>query len=347
MALLRLRGIETAPFLYNPAARAHRLPSMQQTWGEQLVVSYLDPHLGFAHDPRAHPLFGEVPGFVRYGPDDGGPCLRIVALGGSTTDPLTPLFLGDPAAVPESPYCWPKALQENLARRGVRAEVFNGGVAGYTSAQELLKLTRDALPLEPDIVLCLDGVNEVGFGHATPQHPMVHRYQRRVLTQMARQGEFPYLPNAARLLTAGGGTAGRTVEGVSLGMPVQRTAAEQWLANIRASRAVAGEFGADFLVFLQPVLGFGRYDANPVEREWLEERGTEYLRDVEAFYTEARRLSAGLPYGVDLTDAFAATPGCYLDARHQNERGVETLAEAVASVLAERGMLEPRAPTQP
>jgi len=138
------------PFMVNTQALRSSEGEIRQV-GNTAKMSYLDPHLGYAHDHATDDGLGDVggvPGFAVYGDPDAPDALRIVALGGSTTDPLDP---GN----------WPRALQRLLANQGVPAVVFNGGVSGYSSNQELLKLIRDALPLEPDLVLSLSGINRI------------------------------------------------------------------------------------------------------------------------------------------------------------------------------------------
>ena len=36
--------------------------------------------------------------------------------------------------------------------------LWNGGISGYTSTQELIKLLRDVLGLNPDMIIVYDGV---------------------------------------------------------------------------------------------------------------------------------------------------------------------------------------------
>ena len=101
--ILERSGRDALPFMFNFQSSENDPLAMQQEWGQDLVVSYTDPHLGYAHDPKSSPILGDVPGFVRYGPspEREDSLLRIFALGGSTTDALTPLFLDDAAADPE------------------------------------------------------------------------------------------------------------------------------------------------------------------------------------------------------------------------------------------------------
>lgn len=74
--------------------------------------------------------------------------IKIVVSGGSTSDNF---FLD---------HNWPKALFYRFLESGYSIDIYNGAVAGYGTTQELLKLKRDVLPLNPDIFITYNGVNE-------------------------------------------------------------------------------------------------------------------------------------------------------------------------------------------
>jgi lysophospholipase L1-like esterase len=299
-------------------------------------MSYLDPHLGYAHDHATDDGLGDVggvPGFAVYGDPDAPDALRIVALGGSTTDPLDP---GN----------WPRALQRYLANQGVPAVMFNGGVSGYSSNQELLKLIRDALPLEPDLVLSLSGINDLGFLHSVSQHPMVNPFQRSVLESVVRTKPPLVMPNALSLVARW--RAARVpdvnrIDGVNFGPPVSTTPNAQWERNIRLAHAAAAEMGVTYLAFLQPVLGVGEYAPSPEDDALMQEalrQKPKYVDDLRAFYAAARITADTLPYVTPLVDVFAGQSSLYRDARHPNREGYAIIAEAIARELCARGLLE-------
>ena len=80
--------------------------------------------------------------------------VRIAALGASTT------FC---AEVSDNHKTWPHRLQEKLADAypGVKFEVINTAVGGYTTAENLRNLTYRVLPLEPDLAIYYEGNNEI------------------------------------------------------------------------------------------------------------------------------------------------------------------------------------------
>lgn len=111
---------------------------------------------------------------------------RIVALGESTTFGLT-LTLDDKP--------WPRQLESMIAER-IRpsrpVEVINAGVPGANLRNNLHRLARDILPLQPDLIISYHGVN--GFPLLDPAMPPTHgkpppRYQPRALRLLA-QAEY-------------------------------------------------------------------------------------------------------------------------------------------------------------
>ena len=78
---------------------------------------------------------------------------RIVALGGSTTYCT---------GVKDYRHTYPKLLGEYLQDKGFeQVEVINAGVNGYASYQNLMNLQFRVLPLQPDLVIIYQGLNDV------------------------------------------------------------------------------------------------------------------------------------------------------------------------------------------
>ncbi len=330
--ILRLKGENPSPFLFQRS-----LPVQDNA--NQVWFDLLDPQLSHAHDPevlaRRLEDYESIPGFVVYGDRTDSSAIRIFALGGSTTGPW-------------QKQCWPQALQDSLRDAGIRTVVFNGGVAGYSSNQELLKLVRDVLPLNPDIVLSLSGINDIGFAASVEQHPMVHPHLDKTLRTMGKPPASALLPNAYRVLSS---LLRRTAEGprVSYGPIVSTTPAEQWERNMRLMHGISREFGFPFLSFRQPTMGVGEYTPTDKEREALQElvepkEGSQpelnYLVHVERFYQRTEDIEKRLPYVLDLVDLFREVDDVYRDPRHQNAKGAKIIAEAIL-----KAMLDPRHPT--
>ena len=287
---------------------------------------HLDPLLGIAHDPREIEALGYRfrHGFAVLGDRRDARAIRIVALGGSTTE----VSAGN----------WPKTLFEECRKRGIAVVIFNGGVASYSSGQELLKLIRDGLRLRPDVVVSYGGVNDRGCGTCGGS-PLHHPMHGRVFNSLLHGKASVLLPNLISVLRQAVGTA--SIDGIEWGLPQDTTCAQQWLRNVRMMKAVSREFGARYVAFLQPVFGVGTY--RPSENEKRNVVPTEKIRDdVECFFDETRRSAVGSDSIVDLADVFAGRNGLYRDFCHVNEEGNRLVGRAVFRELESRGLLRGR-----
>lgn len=284
----------------------------------QLAV---DPHLGYALEPA----------FEVFGVKEKVGALRIVALGGSTTDP-------------HNEGHWPGVLSELLERGGISAKVFNGGVGSYSTNQEVVKLIRDALSLSPDLVVSVDGVNDLGLVKSiSAATPMVNNPQEMIARYVVEGSlESVFLPNLVRLFGFGRGI----LREPHWGRPAKMAAEEVWEKNVRLMNAISAEFGARYLCVLQPIMGFGSYNRSSDEEEmWKESKdrpvasGLPYHEALKGYYQAAQARCGKLPYCADLTEIFAGQTNLYNDPRHPNPDGYRLLAEAVFRELRDRGLL--------
>ncbi len=328
-------GEAPRPFMID-IGQFRRAPIELRQVGTTTKMSYLDPHLGFAHEHAVDRELGDgqwLPGFVIYGDAASENTFRVVALGGSTTDPL-------------DRNNWPKQLQEILASEGVPAVVYNGGVSGYSTSQELLKLIRDVLPLKPDLVVSLSGVNDMAFLHSTPGHPMVHPYQTRLLDAVAGERPAIFLPNTRRRIQRWQARNAPEIDrvlGVNYGPQVAVTPTEQWARNTRLMHAVARTSNIEYVAFLQPILGAGAYDPGPKDEKLIQDviktYGPNYLPLAKDFFATAGREARQMAFVVDLIDVFSGETGLYRDQRHPNAAGYRQIAQAIRDELKARGLL--------
>ncbi len=141
---------------------------IKDRYGDEFFTNYRSPE-GVAHRFTPHHFLGHWPtpnlnngrnqhnalGFR--GPEvsiqKAEDIYRIVALGGSTTYST---------AVDDYRLSYPYLLGEYLRENGFeRAEVINAGVNGYSSYHNLINLMFRVLPLQPDLVIIYQGLNDV------------------------------------------------------------------------------------------------------------------------------------------------------------------------------------------
>lgn len=149
-------------------------------------LNAFDPTMGYAHDylelDKKLSTAGKkiIPGFVKYGDESGDSTqVRVVVLGGSTSDGTL------------MPYSWPEDLYQIMKDNRYNSVVYNGGVGGFSSSQELLKLIRDVIQLKPDIVISLDGINDISCIHSIQDYPYINPYQQFVFEYLAGKVETP------------------------------------------------------------------------------------------------------------------------------------------------------------
>ena len=125
--------------------------------GDQVVLFTPHVHLGYMTQPdyrageNRHNALGFRGEEISLDKPEG--VYRIATLGGSTTYNV---------AVKDYRQSYPHQLQGYLRDNGfAEVEVFNAGVGGYTSHQNLMNLQFRVLPLQPDLVIIYQGYNDV------------------------------------------------------------------------------------------------------------------------------------------------------------------------------------------
>ncbi len=320
-AILKARGDDAHLFRHESDARTAK----RAEDGGGLEFATLDPHLGYTHGPNEKKVRDLDPdqrwldGFLIYAPrtsDFERPV--ILALGGSTTDGIR---VG---------HSWPEALARIMRANSIPGTVINGGIGGYSTSQELLKLIRDGLEFEPDFVLSYSGINDRGK-HGELPHPMVNSYQRQLLDLQTGAAPSPYLPSTMALLK---GIAGRGGLDYTLGLETARTLGQQYRLNIELMHAVCQARGCRFDAFIQP---FAFYKSRFATLISPEEKGSAYVDAVLALYDEIDSLPATHPYVHDATQILEESDDVYTsDGVHLNAKGDEVVGESMFRFLEPR-----------
>ncbi len=334
VGLLLIEGLSTAynrqhgknmPFLFMRGQAALEADALKMT--------AIDPLLGFAHvyakDAEIAIPHTVLPGFVAFVPPSQKEWPRpwIVALGGSTTDPL----LGNGS--------WPGALSRLMQKQNIAGTVINGGVGAYSTSQELLKLIRDVVELKPDLVISYSGINEQGKWGQMP-HPMVHPRQRDLFDQLLSPSRNPppVFTNTVFLLTHLGKQNRRTEIPLEFGIPTEKTPGEFWMRNVNLMHAVAVASEIRYLSIIQPVIGIAGTEPEPRHAHKMTEK---YLTDLQDSYAIARRSAETTPFLVDFSGILARRSDVFFDdARHINEQGNEIVANKLLATLLDKRWLK-------
>lgn len=245
------------------------------------------------------------PGIVVYG-NEGEGNYRIAVLGGSTTDGALYPFKA-----------WPELLYEDLQCDNVT--IYNGGVCGYTSGQELIRMVRDILPLQPDMIIVFDGYNDMA--ECDPDYPFAFPYVQQVFHYARNYVEDPNTGEACDSVCPG------CVRG-------QGDRVTNWLSNIRSMYAIASERRIKFYSFCQPMLA-SKQGKNVKEKNILLSRrytGLWYER-IETFREMISAMKPLPDYMHDLSHILDDTEDAYMDYVHVWEKGNRIIAREIGDII--------------
>lgn len=254
----------------------------------QNKADIFDPFLGYSR-------MDDLEGFKEFG--SAGADIKIITLGGSTTDFSMSKINS-----------WPFYLQKKCW--GKKCQVINGGIGGYYSGQELLKLLRDGILLKPDIVISYSGINDaLSLGHVSG-HPLVSMYLKNTLEKLP-------------------------VKNIGYGCKNSLSSSDIWLMNMRMMYALCREFGIKFYSFLQPAAYIGNYNFTEKEKEVIDYiYGCDYSERVNQFYNKTKEIIKEYSYIYDMTSVFSGMSGIYYDSCHCNEEGNMMIADYIFKIVS-------------
>lgn len=335
--------------------------------------SFFDPILSYAHSPCHRDDLKQIPGFSVYpdSPSESSDPTTIVALGGSTTDPI--LFIDDGRVGPDN---WPKLLSDRCQEEQLDCQLFNGGVSGFSSSQELLKLIRDVQTLRPDIVISLNGINDVYFfKNMIGSYPYSSQYQQDFAMKLGANGQVSrfssrydgsgyqggilnrFMPNfreIVNIIVTNRAESRREESGAkeiedtlsSLGLNFGSTHDAEpwdiWYQNVLMMNSISETLGARYYVFLQPTMGIGEYTFSAqdlaIREQWKDTIDDEAYRRMSELYDHLRPMCRSLDFCTDLSDLFQGQSDLYVDPRHPNSEGNRLQADAIFDSLMASGV---------
>ncbi len=267
-------------------------------------IQILDLNLAYTRD-----MGWNFPGIAVCG-DNCESDYKIVILGGSTST--------------DGYYClksWPSIFFEKFS--GSKVTIFNAAVEGYASGQELIKLMRDIIPLNPDMVIVYDGYNDI---------------TRDTLPDVANIFEFSYMKTIMEY-------ANRKIESgeerrqIFCGIPACEKAIEVWLKNIEYMHAVCELNKIKFLSFMQPIF-YGKPNMK-LKRDVIICKKWDFTQwdDGESLKTPIREFRKRAPeicktheYIYDLSHIFDEED-VYIDLCHVFENGNQIIADEIYKII--------------
>ncbi len=300
------------------------------------------PRINYQIPDREHPELSRFDerGFRTTEPIGSKPAgeLRIVALGGSTTEDLWN----------RSGRHWPWLLEQRLTAGGAgRVRVLNGGMSAYATPHTLIRTAFDVPELDADVLLVMHNINDLTAayhaiaartpldGHYTAKYRLksytgVRRDEDVVWSRLWRLVSSHLEPQDTMTVILAEDEA-TLAEGVRL---FQR--------NLASIAAVARAHGVRPVFLTMPfdtgaahfrVMQSGQVRIGSVGIGQLPER-ERMMRDLARYNAATLSVSAtiGVP-AVDMAGAGAWPDSLFVDTVHLSDRGSEVFADRLAAAL--------------
>lgn len=241
----------------------------------------------------------------------------IICLGGSTTDYA---MFGIKS--------WPEFLFELFQDNNVHLNILNGGVGGYTSSQELLKLIRDGLELSPSLVISYSGIND--FMEKTPV--LGHKYLYEIWDMMK--------PVVTESGIKARGMHHETLT-VSYGTKSNLNVAEYWYRNEIMMCNICRGLNIPFLGILQPTILSKGIDTRSLFEQRMRQTFATNGYTTEQIKKARQLVNEGCERNiVDFTSLFDQYENVFADACHVFEQGNKIIAEAIFQTIKEKHLLD-------
>lgn len=284
------------------------------------------PYAGYKPQPNARYASGETftnsLGFKspELGPKAPGE-LRIAMVGGSVA------FQGAPDTNAEDIIA--KAAKKFEAK-GIPTSWINAGALSYISNQELNVLVDDIASQDVDIVVSLDGFNDIHhimFYNGRVGWPAFRWDNFGDVAEQTKNQCPPYYPS---------------IKANPRNNVAIAAALNNYLENILKMSLVAKAFGMGYVAALQPLRGFGPtqcQSAAPSVDEYFDRKAAFYCQVAEVFQDwDQKRLNGGV--FLNMADALADRQDVFIDECHFTLEGNERIAERLVSAIEARGLLD-------
>lgn len=310
------------------------------------ILSHVSDHKGECF-PRDGEVFEQ---FVYYNDNRNLPA--IVALGGSTTSGFYQNYANG--------YTYPLYLNGLVNEHNF--QIINGGIGGYNSTQELLKMIFEVRKLKSNIkvIFSLNGINEYEYGgllegkyRDIKSFPFLTKIQEDIFINQKwidQKLGVEILPNIKSALIFLTKKHTAKINEFSKGEDDFNkliNASERWFLNVKAMKEVAKSIDAKYFVFLQPTLGLeGIQNTRPKNLDSSDAKlfntlSDQYLFDINTLYKELKNYCKSLDYCFDISDIAPPSGSNYSDIRHHNQNGNKLIALEIFNTLKAADILNP------
>lgn len=266
--------------------------------------NYYDPQLGYSR-------IDDLPGYTIY--EGNANSKKIMILGGSTSDHT---FDGINS--------WPYLLYVNFKKD---ITVYNGGIVGYNSSQELLKLCRDISIIKPDIVISYSGINDCYRGTTNFEYPFTSPFFSKTIEKK--------IDMASNSIHCSGDSPVSFNYGLKNSNPPHIT----WIENEKKMKGVCDSCGTSFYGILQVSLFSTGYIILEEERKYLNYRHSQ--RAINDFFCNIRQIEdyidkCSVNYLYSIHEQIRNMNSLFYDHCHGGEELNTIIANSIYSILIDQ-----------
>jgi len=264
---------------------------------------------------------------------------RVVLLGGSTV-----------AGGFKPSWTISHALQEKLKKSIPNTEVINAGVVGYSSINELLLLETLVLNLNPDLVIVLDGRNDLYYS-AMPQLSVASA-DKKVLDAMLNQPSLrSILGYMAKILFQKSHFLSfafhsvfrrRLLQVHPVNTVISEESVQNYVNNLAYIKAILETKKIKGILAFQPTLGYEK-PVSPYEKTVLDylrnEEKTNWAEKVQEAWPHTGKRVSGIPNSqdvkvFDLSKLFSRYPETlYIDSCHYTPQGCRIIGNKLSELI--------------
>lgn len=272
----------------------------------------------------------------------------ILTLGGSTTDGVFQLF--------SNGYTWPYQLNETFKKQNIKYNIVNGGVGGYNSEKEFLKLLIDGRKLKNlKIVISLNGINDMENYNKLPEEisksmpffsdKNFNIFYNEKYTDHRNYWYYNFLPNTQSFFRYFSNKAKNKIDfqndflkSVYLPSFNKYDSDDNWKFSITMSEMLSKKLEVKYYSFLQPTMGLNDcqipedHDSNDY-RVYKNEMYELYSNRINELYRSLRSGCSELSFCFDLSCAAPPSGNNYSDIRHHNENGNMIISNNIFEII--------------
>ncbi|MCS7184484.1 MAG: SGNH/GDSL hydrolase family protein [bacterium] len=247
-------------------------------------------------------------------------------------------------------------LKEKL---GNTYEVINAGVIGYSSFNEILLLKTQILNLQPDVVIFLNGRNDIYYNSAiNKKHTIALSFYdsiQKLLDDLVNRPNFFSLTKYYIKKTIISNSALLTklynfyfsllpkLKVYESFVEISDAAINSYLLNLKIIKLILEENKIKGIIAFQPTLGYGKKELSNYEKSILEYfkkiEKTNWMDEVNKKWKKIGKLVEKIPDSnlvktLDLSEVFInEKETCYHDSVHYTPIGCKLIANKLASII--------------